>query len=99
MQPGIGQFFKPVSIFLKYNLLYRTYELPVYGGTPYEKDVMLEATASRRCKKTKPHFYIVTNDVKEKKANGSFFVFSVLPSSWWCFSADAAGPTAAKADC
>ncbi|XP_038151645.1 nephrocystin-1 [Cyprinodon tularosa] len=26
----------------------RTYELPVYGGTPYEKDVMLEATASRR---------------------------------------------------
>lgn len=30
----------------------RTYELPVSGGTPYEKDIAVEASVTRTCKKT-----------------------------------------------
>ncbi|XP_054874265.1 nephrocystin-1 isoform X1 [Amphiprion ocellaris] len=36
----------------------RTYELPVNGGTPYETDVAVEASATKGCKKTQQTQYI-----------------------------------------
>lgn len=32
--------------------VYRTYELLVNGGTPYEKDVAVEASVTRECMNT-----------------------------------------------
>lgn len=40
--------------------VFRTYELPVNGGTPYDKDVTLETSVSRGCKSIRKSNVVMT---------------------------------------
>lgn len=54
---------KPLTLLsahkIELSTVYRTYELPVNGGTPYEKDVAVEASPTRGCKEKWQTQYIL----------------------------------------
>lgn len=75
--------------------VYRTYELQVNGGTPYEKNVELETSVRRGCKK---------KQVQSKSETFGYHlhllssISSSLLLSSWCFPADASGQASAETD-
>lgn len=75
--------------------VYRTYELQVNGGTPYEKNVELETSVRRGCKKKQVQSKSET--IKYHLHLLSSISSSPLLSSW-CFPADASGQASAETD-
>lgn len=83
--------------------MYRTYELQVNGGAPYEQHVAVEASVTKECMRTQEpanlYFFLPRNIAMESDLMAICSIFLPLFSSDWCFPADAPRQAAAQTHC